>query len=110
MMTQDKIDVLAVWILGCVIVAAIGTTAVPIIYSFSPWWKRRLGQLFMLQALAFAAAIDLTALFSFWVPSSLLMLFWIQTLVFTAIACSTSALAWLIWNLNHPKKKDNTHD
>lgn len=101
---EYNIDVLEAWIRVCVFVAAIGTTAVPIIYSFAPWRSRRLGQLFMLQSLAFAAAFDLNVVFTFWTPHNILVVFVIKAFVFTAIAMSTSALAWLMWRLNHPKK------
>ena len=104
------IDVLAVWILICVIVAAIGTTAVPILYSFSPWRSHLLGQLFMLQAISFALAVDFTALFAVWSPKNILVMFWVNTIVFTAIAVSTSSLALLMWKLNHPKKRKNHWD
>lgn len=105
MIYDYDIDFLTGWILGCVIVAAIGATAVPILYSFSPWRSRRLGQLFMLQALAFAAAVDLNVIFAFWTPSNVLVMFGIEAFIFTAIAISTSALSWLMWRLNHPKKE-----
>lgn len=100
-----NLEVLTVWILFCVFIAALGATAVPILYSFSKWRERRLGQLFMLQAVSFALAIDFTFLFNIWTPKSILVLFWLNALVFTMIAISTSALAWLMWRLNHPKKR-----
>lgn len=105
-MTQD-IKVLTTWILICVFVAAVGSTAVPILYAFSNWRARRLGQLFMLQAVAFAIAIDFTFLFNIWTPKSILVLFWLNALVFTFIAASTTALTWYMWKLNHPKKRSN---
>lgn len=100
-----NIDVLSQLILADVIVAAIGTTAVPLLYSFSAWRSRRLGQLFMMQAISFAAAIDLTALFAFWHPNDVYILFWINAVVFTGIAISTSLLAWFMWQI---KKKGNS--
>lgn len=96
--------VFTVWIRVCVIVAAISTTAVPIIYSFSRWRSRRLGQLFMLQALAFAAALDLRAVYMFYSPVNILLEFWVKAFVFTLIAISTTALSCLMWRLSHPKK------
>lgn len=104
-MTLDLDELLSMWILACIIIAAIGTTTVPILYSCFPWRTRRLGRMFMLQALSFAAAIDLTALFSFWTPKSILVLFWVNAIVFTGIAISTSALAWVMWEI---KKKGNS--
>lgn len=103
-MTHDQ-EVLSQLILADLIIAAIGTTAVPILYSFSAWRSRRLGQLFMLQAISFAAAIDFTALFAFWHPNNIYILFWINAVVFTGIAISTSLLAWFMWQI---KKKGNS--
>lgn len=102
---SENIEFLGMWILICTIVAAVGTTAVPVLYAFSPWRSRRLGQLFMLQAVAFAMAIDLTVLFEIWRPINILVLFWVNAVVFTFIASSTSALAIFMWRLNHPSKK-----
>lgn len=103
-MTHD-VNILRQWILVCLIIAAIGTTTVPILYAFFPWRSRRLGQMFMLQAISFAAAIDLTALFAFWNPKNELVLFWVNAIVLTGIAISTSALAWIMWQI---KKKGNS--
>lgn len=104
MTTLNLHDILTQWILACVIVAAVGTTSVPLTYSFFPWRTRRLGQLFMLQAVSFAVAIDLTALFIIWTPKNIMVLFWINAIVFTGIAISTSALAVVMWQI---KKKGN---
>lgn len=103
-MTRD-IEVLRTWFFVVFVIAVIGTNAVPIIYSFSPWRSRLIGRLFMVQAVAFAAAIDISLMVRFLRPSSVLALFWIQTLVFTGIAGATFTLAWGIWSLNHPRKK-----
>lgn len=103
-MTED-IEVLTAWILAVALITAACTTAVPILYAFSPWRSRKLGRLFMLQALSFAAAIDLSVLFMIWTPPSILVVFWANALMLTAIAVSTSALATLMWKMNHPKKK-----
>ena len=107
-MTRD-IEVLKQWLQIAVLIAAACTTAVPIIYSFSPWRAKRIGQLFMLQALSFAAAMDLSALFSVWQPKDVLIIFWVDVIVITAIAGSTSALAVLIWRMSHPREKDNDY-
>lgn len=102
---NEDIAALVVWILICATVAAICTTAVPILYAFFPWRTRRLGQLFMLQAVSFAVAMDATVIFTLWTPKSILVLFWINAIVFTAIAISTSLLAWWMWSLRRSAKK-----
>lgn len=103
-MTRD-IEVLRAWLLVVVVIAAIGATAVPVIYSFLPWRKHRVGFAFMLMAISFAAALDMTVLFAFWRPQEILILFWVQAIVFTGIAISTSTLAWVTLRLRYPTKR-----
>lgn len=103
-MTRD-IDTLVRYLLVVVFIAAICSTAVPILYSTGPWRAKLLGRLFMLQAVSFAAAVDVTVLFQFWHPKDILWVFWIEAIIFTMIAVSTSALAWMSWRVNHPKGK-----
>ncbi len=103
-MTRD-IHILQQWIRVVIVIAAICSTTVPIIYAFSRWYKSWLGQLFMAQSISFAAALDLTALFNFWQPKDILIIFWIDVFVLTAIALSTLALAVLIFSMNYPRSK-----
>ena len=103
-MTHD-VETLRLWIRAVTFIAAICTTSVPIIYSFSPWYRSRLGQLFMLKACSFALAMDLACLFMVWQPKNILIIFWADAIVLTLIAGSTLALAILILKLNLPKKK-----
>lgn len=90
------------WIRICVLVASVGTTLVPVIYAFSPWYKSHLGRAFMLQAVSFSAAIDLTLWFMYWPPDDIRIKFWANAFVFTLIAISTTGLAFMIWKLNYP--------
>ena len=106
-MTRD-ITVLREWIRVAGIICAICTTAVPIIYSFSPWRSRALGKLFMLQAISFALAIDISVLFSIWIPTDILVVFWVDAIVLTAVAVSTASLAIFIWRMNAPNRKPMT--
>lgn len=107
----DDIKVLTMWIFICVVIASIGTTAVPILYAFFPWRLRPIGKLFMLQSISFALAIDLTALFLVWPLDNVQVLFWINALVFTFIAATTASMAtWLLRMLVRmcrPKKEGN---
>jgi hypothetical protein len=103
-MTRDA-DVLRAWLLVVVVIAAMGATAVPIIYSFLPWTRHRIGPPFMLQAVSLAGALDMTVLFAFWRPDDILVLFWVQVLVFTAIAVSTSTLVWVTIRMRYPNRK-----
>lgn len=105
-MTRD-IHTLQAWIRVVVFVAAICTTTLPVLYaSLFPWRRRRLGQLFMLQAIAFALAMDLTALFSIWGKKiDILILFWIDATVLTLVAVSSLLLAIFMLRLRFPSKK-----
>ena len=95
-----NIDELRRWLEVCFVVASIGTTLVPIIYAASPWYKSRLGRLFMLQATSFAVAMDLNIVFLFWTPANRPLFYLVNSLVFTIIAFATSALALMMWRLN----------
>lgn len=97
-MTRD-INILRTWILVVAFIAALGTNLVPIVYFFTPWRQRMLGRLFMFQAVTFAVTLNMSLVFSFWKPKDILILFWIDAIVLTAVAISTSALAWMIWQL-----------
>jgi type IV secretory pathway TraG/TraD family ATPase VirD4 len=107
-MTRD-VAVLQQYIRIVVVIAAICTTSVPIIYAFSRWYKSLLGQLFMLQSVSFAAAMDLTTVFMYWKPKDILIVFWADVLVLTGIAVSTLLLAVLIFTMNHPRSKGKHH-
>lgn len=96
-MTRD-IEVLKLWLLAVVVLAAVAATAVPVLYSFFNWHKHLIGRLFMLQAVSLAVALDMTVLFQFWNPD-ILVIFWIDVSVFTAIAVSTSSLFGLMLKL-----------
>jgi hypothetical protein len=108
-MTED-IEVLMFWIKVAVVVASIGTTAVPVLYAFSPWRTYLFGRLFMLQALSFAAAMDLTTLFTFWQPKNILVVFWIDVIVLTAIAISTSLLVIMMWLVPRREERKAKND
>lgn len=101
----ENVEVLIQWVRVCLVIAGISTTAFPILYSFSGWRKLLLGRMMMAQAIAFAAAVDLTLLFTFWVPSNVLVIFWANAIIFTGIAVSTASLSVIMWRLNHPKKE-----
>lgn len=100
-----NVDVFRTWIRVALLVAAICTTAVPILYSFSNWRSRPIGRLFMLQAIAFAVAMDLTSFLTFFRNLSVGIRFLVDVFFLTMIAISTAMLAWKMWEMNHPKKK-----
>jgi hypothetical protein len=99
-MTQD-VEVLRMWIRIVLCIAALGSTSFPVLYLFSPWRSSPIGRLFMLQAVSFAVAMDLSLLFVFWRPESILVRFWINAIVLTAIAMSTILLTVTVARRQH---------
>lgn len=104
-MTHD-IHTLRLWLRTALYIAAVTTTIIPVLYSFSPWRSRTLGKMFMLKAVCFAAALDMNALFSIWKPSNILVYFWVEMTVLSGIAISTFSMAVYIWKFNFRKKKE----
>ena len=97
-MTRD-IEVLMNWLQVVLVITAICVTSVPILYSFSPWRTTSLGRWFMRQAIAFAAAFDITTIFSIWQPTGMdiLVWFWINVIVMLSVATSTAGVAiWIV--------------
>lgn len=108
---SEEINSLIFWIKICLVIASVGTTLVPFIYAFSPWYKTNLGRAFMTQALAFSLAVDMTTYFAFRPPEDIRVRLWANAAVFTIIAVSTIGLAILIWRLNYSErvKMNQTH-
>jgi hypothetical protein len=105
---MNDIETLRTWIRVVETIAAICTTAVPVIYSLSSWNTRALGRLFMLQGISFAAALDMATIFTWWRPKSInliLIVLSIDAVILTFIAGSTAALAFLILKLNYLDRK-----
>jgi len=108
----NDIHTLMVWIRIATFIASGCTTLVPIIYSFSPWYRSRLGQLFMLQGVAFALAMDITCVFIIWQPKKvpdLRIALWLDAFLLTNIAVSTLMLAMLILRMNVLTPKGRHH-
>lgn len=101
-MTTD-IEVLRFILLICLAIAAIFTTAFPVLYLFSPWYASKLGRLFMLQSVSYALALDMTLLFAIWQTENLLLRFSVTAIVFCLLAVSSAALTWMLWRTNHSK-------
>lgn len=57
----------------------------------------------MLQAVAFALAVDLTLLFQFWTPKNIYVILWLNVIVFSLIAAASAMLTWGMLRINHNK-------
>lgn len=100
-----ELQLMLQWLRIIIIVAAVATTLVPIVYSFSPWYTTQLGRMFMVRGITFALAMDLTALFAMWNPNNIVLEFWTQIVVFSIVAITNLAMAGLIWRMRYFRRK-----
>jgi hypothetical protein len=92
-------------------IAAVCTTSFPLLYAFSPWYKTPLGRVVMLQAGAFALAIDVTLIARYWTSPDDLTMFLINNLVFGVIALATASMTYLLWKANYEvRRKEELHN
>jgi hypothetical protein len=106
---MNDVATLIQWIRVFTFAAAICTTSVPAIYAFYPWRTRRFGQLFMLQAISFAIALDTSAVFSVWRPKHIVIIFFADLVFLALISASTFGLALQMWRVTHPSTKIGRH-
>lgn len=106
---MNDVPTLLMWIRAFTFAAAACTTSVPVLYSFYPWRSKRFGQLFMLQAVAFAIALDTSAIFSVWRPKNIAIVFFADLGFLTLIGASTAGLAIQMWRITHPSTKRGRH-
>jgi len=86
-------------------IAAVCTTLVPVVFAFSEWNQSPLGRVFMLQAVAFAAAVDTVALFRFWRPDGTNTVITVYAIMFGLISVGTASVAWQIVKINYTGEK-----
>lgn len=98
---NNDLAALEFWIHGCMWIAAICTTAFPVLYLFSPWYGSPLGRVLMLQGASFALAMDVTLLFQYWAPADPMVIFWINAFVLSLIAAATASLTFHLWRSNY---------
>lgn len=105
-MTQEEIAVLEMWLIGCLLVAALCATTFPLLWgAFSKWNDTLAGKLLMFMALTYAAAVDLTAYFVFFPTTNVLVQFWTQAIVFGLIAISSAAMTVTMVRMNYRQHK-----
>lgn len=97
--TLERVTLVFLWI------AAVCTTSFPILYAFSPWYRTPLGRVVMLQAGAFALALDVTLLHNYWIPEDQFHIFLINAAVFGVIALATGSMTYLLWKANYEVKR-----
>src|ERR1700754_2762695 len=102
-MTAHDLAIVTLWFQIATILAAIGATAIPILYAFAPWWSRAIGRLFMAQAVAVALALDRVVLFIFWRPNVIVRTA-LNGLIISLIAGAVWTMAIYIWRLQRPNQ------
>lgn len=77
------------------ILAAITTTLYPILYSFLPWYRSRLGRAVMLKAVAFCLTIWLKFVLTFFLNDNTReLLRWVNAGVLIVIGVATSTMTY----------------
>jgi hypothetical protein len=105
-MSHD-VETLRRWLFIVVVIAGVGATSVPLLYSFTGWRKSRLGKLFMFKSLAFATLVNLFVLFKFWKPSIVVIVLF-YAIVFTAIATFSIGMSIYIFRVNWLGRKERS--
>ncbi len=93
------------------IVATVTVTSFPVLYAFSPWYRRPLGRAVMLQAATLMLAIWLKFTLTFFLangPRGFLL--WTNVVVLTLITISTSALTYLLWTIRREARHKEFED
>lgn len=103
-MTHD-VQMMVTWIRVVQVIGSVSITGLVLIYSTRPWWTTLFGRLFMLLAISFMIAMDLTTIFSFWRPKNIMVMLWVDAMFLTTIAISTSLLAITIWLAGRPGRR-----
>jgi len=103
-MTHD-VQMLITWIRVVQVIGSVSITGLVLIYSTRPWWTTTFGRLFMLLAISFMVAMDLTTIFSFWRPRDIRIMLWLDAIFLTGIAVSTTLLAIRIWSAGRPWRR-----
>lgn len=101
-MTHD-LELLMLWLRIATVICAVAVTSFPVLYAFKPWKQNVSGRLLMFQGVAFATAIDVSAILSFWRPSNVLIWFWADLFILILITVAVSALTWWMWQTNSPR-------
>lgn len=96
------------------ILAVFTTTSFPVLYLFSPWYKARLGQAFMMQSCTLAIAIWLKFILTFFLknghPEFLL---WANVVILVMITIATTSLTYLLWTIQseaRAERKELEHE
>lgn len=88
-------------------ITALCTTAFPLLYLFSPWYRSNLGRAVMIQSVSVAVAIDVSVVRIFWIPEwnlTAILLVNAGTLAFISVA--SLYLTWMLFLYNFKPNKE----
>lgn len=88
------------------VIAVLTTTFFPFLYAFSPWYKSKLGQAVMLQAVTLALAVWIKFVLTFFLeegPRTLLL--WINVAVLAFIVIATAIKSYVLFTIRRDVKR-----
>lgn len=89
------------------IIAVIATTSYPILYSFLPWHRSRLGRAMMLKAVAFAVTMWLKLTLTFFLNDSTReILLWVNAFALILIGLATFTMTYELWTIIRKQVKE----
>lgn len=107
----NDIDTVLQWTKVMLAIAAACTTTFPLLYLFSPWYRSQLGRSLMLQSIAVAAALDISAVYQYWTfTTNLRTILIINVGILAFIAAASLYLTTMLFIYNfrtHQTHKEN---
>lgn len=105
-MTYDVDNMVVVGRLFLVL-AAVMTTAYPVIYSLMPWYKSRLGRAMMLKAIAFNMLLWLKVILTFFLNDhTRTFLLWFNAITLILIGIATSLMTFELLRVQRKQIRD----
>lgn len=92
---------LTFWLHILMVIAAICATAFPMLYAFSPWYRSVLGRALMIQGVALAWILDITAIYALIENEDLETKLWVYVVSFIFLACATAFMTMRLWQINY---------
>lgn len=107
---MPNIDTVLQWTQTFLAIAAICTTAFPLLYLFSPWYRSQLGRAVMIQSVSVALALDVSAVYQFWTFTTNLrtiMIINVGVLALISVASLYQTTMLVYYNFSSKKEHHN---
>lgn len=93
------------------IIAVIATTAFPVMYSFSPWYRSRLGRAVMVKAVAFCLTIWLKVVTTFFLNEDTRpVILWVNAFALILIGMATFTMTYELFLLQRKQLREKKED